>query len=134
MWEPDRRQRFELIAPALSGEQAERDLLFARLIRDHGRSLWSVAAVDLLNHPLRSAGALHYLRAGIAHAARIQAQGEPFWPRQWLNALLRGHTSAEAAAVVSACLEDPAMPARFKRLLLETSDLLFRAVRIRDGR
>jgi aminopeptidase N len=128
-----RRQRLKFLAPALAVDRATRDALFARLLLGEGRSLWSVAALRLLNHPLRHTEALHYLRPAIEHAAGIHARGDIFLPRQWLTALLFAHSSAEAAEIVEACLNRTSMSEGFRRVLLQVSDVLFRLVRNRGG-
>lgn len=129
--DPNRRSQLEFIAPALSADAATRDDLFARLVAGEGRGVWQVAALRLLSHPLRGETALDYLEPGIAHAAALRDRGDIFLPRQWLNALFFGHGATSAADRIRAAADGYDAP-RFRSLILETADPVFRAAAIRE--
>ena len=66
---------------------------------------------------------------------RIRRTGDIFFPRNWMDALLSGHNSAEAAITVRTFLqESPDYPARLRRIILQTADPLFRATAEQAGR
>ncbi len=126
-----RRGQLEFIAPALGTDAVARDGLLTRLVAGEGRGVWQVAALRLLNHPLRGEATLDYLEPGIAHAAALRKRGDIFLPRQWLEALFFGHGTTEAAARIRVAA-DAAHAPRFRSLLLETADPVFRAAAIRE--
>jgi aminopeptidase N len=88
-------------------------------------------AVGYLNHPLRAEASRHLLRPSLDLVLEIQQTGDIFFPLRWMNAVLDGHQSAEAAGIVRTFLaEHPAYPARLGGKLLQAADGLFRAARI----
>ena len=58
--------------------------------------------------------------------------GDIFFPSDWLDATLRGHTSAAAAEIVQAFLDGtgPDYPPRLRAKILQSADILFRFVRL----
>jgi aminopeptidase N len=126
-----RRARLEFLVPALSPERAERDGFFERLIAGRHPGVWSVTGLRLLNAAGRADDSLDYLEPGLQHAAEVRRRGDIFLPRQWLAALFCGHGTPEAAATVRSYLARPGLPERFRQLVLQTADPVFRAARIR---
>jgi aminopeptidase N len=126
-----RRGQLEFIAPALGADAATRNALRTRLVAGEGRGVWQVTALRLLNHPLQGDATLDFLEPGIAHAAALRERGDIFLPRQWLDALFFGHGTAEAAARIRVAADAGHAP-RFRSLLLETADPVFRAAAIRE--
>ena len=61
----------------------------------------------------------------------IQRTGDIFFPKRWMDATLRGHSSASAALMVRTFLADlpPGYPDRLRRTILSSADELFRAAR-----
>jgi aminopeptidase N len=132
----DRRARFAFVMPALSRDSAVRDSVFTSFAdpanRDH--EPWVLDALGFLNHPLRARSAEHRIRDGLDLVEEIQRTGDIFFPLRWLNALLDGHASAEAAETVSRFLEaNPDYPPRLRGKVLQAADGLFRAAAIRTG-
>jgi aminopeptidase N len=127
---PDRRARFAFITPALLDDPAVRDSLFEQLKQAENREHepWVLSAVSALHHPLRAASAEHYIRPSLELLEEIQRTGDIFFPLQWLNATLDGHSSPSAAATVRGFLrEHPDYPPRLRAKLLQAADGLFRA-------
>jgi aminopeptidase N len=130
---PDRQARFAFVRPALSADLAVRAALFERLraVENRRQESWVLDAVGLMNHPLRASEAVPQLRASLDLVQEIQETGDIFFPLRWMNAVLDGHQSAEAAGIVRTFLaEHPAYPARLGGKLLQAADGLFRAARI----
>ncbi len=99
---PDRLARFDFVRPALSPDPQEREAFFAGLA-DPGmreREPWVLDAVGYLNHPLRQDHARMFLRPGLELLSEIQQTGDIFFPGRWLDALLGGHNTPEAAAII----------------------------------
>ena len=131
---PDRRARYDFARPALSADAAVRDSLFARLLDRSERppEPWVIDALQLLNHPLRAAEAVKYIRPGLDVLPEIQRTGDIFFPRNWLDALLSGHGSAEAAQIVREYLAaQPELPPRLRGKVLQAADAVFRAAQSR---
>jgi aminopeptidase N len=59
----------------------------------------------------------------------IQRTGDIFFPKRWMDATLSGHTSADVAHTVRTFLDTlpPDYPERLRRIILSSSDDLFRA-------
>ncbi|HEX6133510.1 MAG TPA: M1 family aminopeptidase [Longimicrobiales bacterium] len=127
---PDRRARFSFIIPALSAEPAVRDSFFVSLADERNRSHepWVLDGLAALNHPLRAAHALQHIRPALELLPEIQRTGDIFFPRRWVDATLAGHSTAEAADVVRAFLEEnPGLAPRLRGIVLQAADDLFRA-------
>jgi aminopeptidase N len=130
---PDRQARFAFVRPALSSDVTVRNELFARLqsVENRRQESWALDAVGMMNHPLRAAEAVPQIRASLDLVQEIQQTGDIFFPLRWMNAVLDGHQSPEAAAIVTTFLnEHPDFPARLRGKLLQAADGLFRAARI----
>jgi aminopeptidase N len=140
---PDRKARFEFVMPALDGDPAARDGFFARLsdVNNRRREPWVIEGLSYLNHPLRAAESLKYLRASLEMLEEVQRTGDIFFPRNWMDALLSGHGSREAREQIRAFLDEhpeaapgapPSggprpYPIRLRRIILQSADDLFRA-------
>lgn len=128
---PDRRARFEFVRPALSPDQGVRDAFFESLkeVKNRRREPWVLEALEYLHHPLRAAASERYIRPSLDMLREIQRTGDIFFPKRWTDATLGGHSSASAAETVKQFLG--ALPAdypdRLRRIVLSSSDHLFRA-------
>jgi len=127
---PDRRRELEFIIPALSADLEERDAFFNSLRdpvnREH--EPWVCRGLAYLHHPLRAEGSEKYLPAALSMLEEIQLTGDIFFPKNWLDACLGGHSSERAAAIVRGFLEEnPDYPLPLKRKILQSADLLFRS-------
>jgi aminopeptidase N len=99
---PDEIARFDFVRAALSPDPQERETFFADLAdpRMREREPWVLDAVGYLNHPLRQDHALIFLRPGLELLGEIQQTGDIFFPGRWLEALLGGHNTPQAAEIV----------------------------------
>ena len=140
---PDRKARFEFVMPALSATPETRDAFFASLAeaKNRRREPWVTEGMSYLNHPLRAAGAVKYIRPSLDLLEEIKRSGDIFFPKNWLDALLGGHNSPSASTAVRAFLDEhsdeqqtatgkPPYPARLRRIVLQSADNLFRAADI----
>jgi aminopeptidase N len=130
---PDRKARFAFVEPALSPDPAVRDAFFESLgqVDNRRREPWVLEGVSYLHHPLRAATSRKYIPASLAMLAEVQRTGDIFFPKRWMDATLRGHSSASAALMVRTFLADlpPGYPDRLRRIILSSADELFRAAR-----
>ncbi|MFN2315833.1 MAG: hypothetical protein ABR602_04055, partial [Gemmatimonadales bacterium] len=128
---PDRLARFRFVRPAMSAEAEVRDSLFASFqsVEQRRRESWVLDAMGALHHPLRADGMRHQIRPALDLVVPIQETGDIFFPLRWMNALLDGHRSPEAAEIVRGFLaERTDLPPRLRGKLLQAADELFRAV------
>lgn len=127
---PDRRDRFSFVMPALARSQAERDAFFGSLARLENRrhEPWVLEGLSYLNHPLRAEQSRPNLMRGLELLQEIQRTGDIFFPKRWLDALLAGHNSPVAATTVRGFLAGAGdYPGRLRRILLQAADPLFRS-------
>ncbi|HXW08016.1 MAG TPA: M1 family aminopeptidase [Vicinamibacterales bacterium] len=128
---PDRRARFEFVRPALSPDQRVRDAFFESLtdVTNRRHEPWVLEALSYLHHPLRAEASARYVPASLEMLREIQRTGDIFFPKRWTDATLGGHSSTRVAGMVKAFLaglpED--YPDRLRRIVLSSSDKLFRA-------
>ncbi len=134
---PDRRERFRFIRPAVSADPAVRDSFFESLADPANRSReeWVVTALSYLHHPLRAEASRRYIRPSLDLLEEVRATGDIFFPTRWLAATLSGHSSPQAAAIVRRFIaeHDGTYPPRLMAKLLQEADPLLRAVAIRAG-
>ena len=129
---PDRRQRFAFVRPALSANPAEREASFERFrtLENRRREPWVLEAQQYLNHPLRDAHARRFIRPSLELLHEIQRTGDIFFPKRWMDATLGGHRSADAAAIVGDFLaRELQFPQRLRWTVLTSLDELSRAAR-----
>jgi aminopeptidase N len=70
---------------------------------------------------------LKFIRPGLDELQEIQETGDIFFPKSWLDNLLKGHNSKEAASIVRQFLTDhPDYPENLKLKILQSSDYLMR--------
>ncbi|MDP6957963.1 MAG: aminopeptidase, partial [Planctomycetota bacterium] len=135
MKNPDRRRRLGFVSPALSPDPAIRERFFQSLQDSKNREQepWVLEAVTYLNHPLRSSESISYLPRALEWLEEIQATGDIFFPKRWLDATLWGHQSKEAADQIRTFLEkQPTYPERLRGKILQSADGLFRAATLLD--
>ena len=129
---PDRKARFAFTMPALSADSAEREDAFTRLLQveNRRREPWVVESLAYLNHPLRETHARRFIGPGLDLLREIQRTGDIFFPTRWVGAILSGHRSPEAAAIVRDFLgRELQYPQRLRWTILSAADELFRASR-----
>ena len=125
----ERQARFAFVRPAVHPDPAVRDSVFAAFADPANRDQenWVLDATRYLNHPLRADHAERYLTPGLALVEELQRTGTIFFPRRFLDALLSGHTSPEAAvAIRSFVAEHPGYPPRLRGKILQAADPVFR--------
>ncbi|MBQ7072339.1 MAG: ERAP1-like C-terminal domain-containing protein [Bacteroidales bacterium] len=100
-------REFDFIRPAVSPDKSVRDSVFNALLKPENRRVepWAEDALEYLNHPLRQAQALDYIRPALEALEDVQRTGDIFFPKRWVAATLHGHSSPEADAIVDAFLE-----------------------------
>jgi aminopeptidase N len=127
---PDRRARFAFVLPALSADPAVRERAFDRLrdVQNRRREPWVIESLRYLNHPLRSAHAVRFVRPALDLLLEIRRTGDIFFPTRWTESTLSGHSSAEVAAIVRRFLDDNRRyPERLRWTVLVASDELRRS-------
>ncbi|MFQ5628886.1 MAG: M1 family aminopeptidase [bacterium] len=127
---PDRKERMQFVRPALSADQRVRDAFFESLkdVKSRHREAWVLTALRYLHHPLRAAASEKYILPSLELVEEIQATGDIFFPKRWLDATLSGHNSAQAAETVREFLgARPDYPHRLHGKILQSADMLFRA-------
>jgi aminopeptidase N len=123
------KERLIFLLPSLSSNKAERDLFFKQLMKPEMRNHepWTIEALGYLNHPLREAESEAYILPGLNILEEIRATGDIFFPLDWLNALLSGHFSPQAAKTVRTFLKThPNYPPDLRMKILQAADNLFR--------
>jgi aminopeptidase N len=128
---PDRKAQFAFVRPSLSVEAGERDAWFASIadVANRRHEPWVLEGLRYLHHPLRAAASEKHIEPGLLLLREIQRTGDIFFPKRWMDATLSGHQSRAAAATVRAFLDrlPPEYPERLRRVILSSSDDLFRA-------
>ncbi|MDH4064704.1 MAG: aminopeptidase, partial [Acidobacteriota bacterium] len=128
---PDRKDRFRFVMPALSADPAERDRWFRSLTdaANRRREPWVLEGLNYLHHPLRARASAGYVAPSLEMLREIQKTGDIFFPKRWLDATLGGYNSPEVAGMVRAFLASlpPDYPERLKNITLQSADELFRA-------
>ena len=131
--DPDRRERWLFLQPALSNDGAERDGFFAMLhdAQIRKKEAWVITALSYLHHPLRTAYSEKYLPATLEWLEDIQRTGDVFFPQSWLQTSFSYYQTASAAAIVRDFLQKHAdYNPRLKAKILQAADNLFRAERL----
>jgi aminopeptidase N len=133
---PDRRDRFAFIMPALSRDVNVREQFFQSLRDPANRTheSWVVDAARYLHHPLRAGTSRILVRPALDLLVEIQRTGDIFFPRRWAEATLWGYQSVRTAADVRTFIDElPAnYPPRLRLTLLASADPLFRAARFQQ--
>ena len=133
---PDRKARFEFVIPALSDKPEVRDAFFESLkdVKNRRREPWAQDGLAFLNHPLRAPQSEKYIRPALELLVEIQRTGDIFFPKNWMDSALGGHSSRAAADTVKKFLEEnPNYPIRLRRIILQSADDVFRAAEILNG-
>jgi aminopeptidase N len=130
---PDRKARFEFVIPVFAEDKTVRDAFFDSLkdVKNRRREPWATDGLDYLNHPLRGTDSEKYILPALNLLVEIQRTGDIFFPKNWMDAALRGHDTRSAAEIVKKFLaENPNYPIRLRRIILQSADELFRAADI----
>lgn len=130
---PDRRKRFEIIAPALSFDSATRASFFKSITQAEGRRNESavLAAISYFHHPLRQPSAEKYLMKTLKLLPEVQKTNDIFFPGRWLQSTFAYYQSKEAYEIVEQFLkENPGLNPKLKEKVLQRTDPLRRAQKI----
>ena len=129
---PDSKARFEFVMPALAADPVVRAQAFDRFrkVENRGHEPWVLESLRYLNHPLREEAALRFVTPGLELLREIQRTGDIFFPQRWVDALLGGHRSPQAAKAVRDYLgAQPNLPERLRWTVLSAADELFRVAK-----
>ena len=127
---PDRVAQFKFMLQALSPSPSERIAFFEKLKDASNRKPepWVTQALQWLNHPLRADFSIRFIEPSLNLLPEIQKTGDIFFPKGWLDALLWGHSSAEAYKIVNSwIIANPNLSPNLKQKLLQSADMLYRA-------
>ena len=130
--DPDRKQRFAFVRPALSADAAEREASFDRFktVENRRREPWVLEAQQYLNHPLRATHAQRFVQPSLELLREIQRTGDLFFPKRWVDATLAGHQDVAAVATVEDFLaRELQYPQRLRWTVLTALDEVRRAAR-----
>ncbi len=128
----DRKERLAFVMPAVSSDPAERERAFERFkkLDNRAHEPWVLESLRYLHHPLREDHAKRFVAPSLALLREIQATGDIFFPKRWVDSTLANHRSPEAAAAVHAYLEkESALPQRLRWFVESAADDLFRSAR-----
>lgn len=126
---PDKKAQFRFVRQSLNPSKIERDHFFQSLLQDENREHepWVEQAMGFLNHPRQQKDALAYIHPALDELQEIQRTGDIFFPKNWLDNLLKGHSSPEAATIVKEFLAGhPDYPESLKLKILQSADHLLK--------
>ncbi|HDP76068.1 MAG TPA: hypothetical protein ENN49_09405 [Bacteroidales bacterium] len=126
----DRLAKFRFVKRAATPNEALRDDFFHSLLAAQNRrpEPWVAEGLRLFFHPLRASHSIHYLNAALNLLPEIQQTNDIFFPKIWLDAVLYGHNSTDAAKIVTKWIkEHPHLSPNLKGKLMQSANLLFRA-------
>ncbi|MCB0686486.1 MAG: hypothetical protein KDC53_08175 [Saprospiraceae bacterium] len=132
---PDNKKRLEFLMPALSSDQGVRDHFFESLLLEENREQepWVSEALSYLHHPLRARQSEKYILPSLQILPEIKKTGDIFFPKAWLDATLSGHSSTQAAKIVTDFLKDhPEIAPDLRNKILQSADILFRSTEFND--
>ena len=128
---PDRQRQFDFISRAVSPRAADRQQLFADLMKPENRRVepWAKSALAYLNHPLREQSErVSYVLPALELLPEIQRTGDIFFPAGWSSSLLASHRSPEVFNIVEDYLQrNSDMNPLLRNKVLEAAYPLFRA-------
>jgi aminopeptidase N len=126
---PDRIRQFDFISRAVTPDTLKMDEVFVSLLQAENRRIepWAATALAYLNHPLREAYSVKYIRPGLEVLQEVQRTGDIFFPKDWASALLGSYRSQEAYQEVQAFFEaHPDYPSLLKNKILQAAWPLYR--------
>jgi aminopeptidase N len=127
---PDRRQQFGFVLPALDSDPAVRAAFFERLrdVKQRGREPWVLEGLSYLHHPLRAEASERFLLPALEMLPEIQKTGDIFFPQRWMSASVGSRRTLSAAEVLRKFLASlpKEYPARLRMTILAAGDELLR--------
>ena len=119
-------------AAAAADPAAKRNLFRAFLDDKTLPESWIEAALTPLNAPEQAAGVRPMLAEALAHLPELKRTRRIFFVGNWLSAFVGGQTGPAALAEINAFLQRGDLDADLRLKVLEATDGLERAVRIRE--
>lgn len=132
---PDKQRRFEFLLPSLSQNLQERTAFMESLkeAKNREKESWVITALSNFHHPLRQEQAKEYIGFCLAIVEEIQQSGGIFFPKDWLANSIGKYNSADAFEKLQLFLKErPNFNPILKRKLLQATDALYRAQRIKS--
>lgn len=126
---PDRLRQFDFISRAMNADTLKLDSLFQSLQQAENRRIepWAATTLSYLNHPTREDYAVKYIRPALEELVEVQRTGDIFFPRNWVGALLRNHSSEAAYREVEVFLSaHPDYSPLLKNKILQAAYPLYR--------
>jgi aminopeptidase N len=127
---PDKVKEMQFIMPALNENIGVRSEFFESLKTEKNREHepWVITALSYLNHPLRDKSALPFMLPALEMLPEIQASGDIFFPKDWLDAVLNDHNSPEAATIIQEFLKkNHDFNPKLMQKVLQSADPVLRA-------
>ncbi|WP_236252725.1 M1 family aminopeptidase [Echinicola sp. 20G] len=133
---PDKRERFEFLLPALSSDEAVRDQLASSFAEAANREKesWVSSALGYIHHPVRQQSGIKHLRMSLDLLDEVQRTGDIFFPKAWLSSSIGQYSSEEAYDILQEFLaaNSKLNPVLMKKLM-QASDGLLRAHMMREN-
>ena len=126
---PDRKEQYRFISPAVSPYMAVRDSMFKALQNAENRRIepWVSTSMALLNHRLRQHESVGFINGALNVLQEVQRTGDIFFPTAWLRSLLGGHVSENAIKEVETFWsEHPDYSPMLSSKIRQQSDHLYR--------
>ena len=126
---PDRLRQFDFISRAMTADTLKLDSLFQSLLQAENRRIepWAATTLSYLNHPTREDYAVKYIRPALEELVVVQRTGDIFFPRNWVGALLKNHSSEAAYREVEVFLSaHPDYSPLLKNKILQAAYPLYR--------
>ena len=132
---PDRKSQMEFTLAALSADTSLRHSFFKKIsnAEERVREPWVLEGLRYLHHPLRIDKSVKLINPSLELLEEVQQTGDIFFPKGWLDATLGNHHSSEAVHALNDYLKlNPELPDYLRRKVLQSSDMMKRANRIRN--
>jgi aminopeptidase N len=126
---PDMKDRFKFIMPALSPDTLVRDNFFNNLRNPKNREneRWVNSSLAILHHPSRVSHSVKYIHPSLELLKEIQETGDIFFPFNWLKGTYSGHNSKKAKTITEEFLaNNPNYPENLKMKILQSADRVLR--------
>ena len=126
----DRREQFAYIIRGAHPDEAVRDELFESLLEPENRRCepWTATMLGYLNHHTRQEQAIKYIYPALEELREVQRTGDIFFPRDWVGALLKGHSSRKAYNEVKRFIDsNPDYPTLLRNKILQAADPLYKS-------
>ncbi len=126
----DRKKQFAFVAKAASTRSGDRVDFFEMLSEPSNRKPepWVTEGLRILHHPMRSNFSIRFIEPSLTMLPEIKRTGDIFFPKDWLDATLSGHSSVEAYQIVDEWLKsNPNLPENLRLKVLQSADMLERS-------